>query len=134
MAQRLYVVELLHGSTLLPDFLSKVNFFRCSKFNVLLLAARIFLIHKWNCHRFGNKLSYVLVTKHLNWQKQMCWCLQATHLLPALSLLLASVSMSCRRKGRESFAFSGDCDTGELIIEFLLYSPCIHKYEYDIFS
>lgn len=68
------MVELLRGSTLLPDFLTKVNFFRCSKFNVLLLAARIFLIHKWNCHRqiweqtqlcLGNKTSELAETNVL---------------------------------------------------------------------
>lgn len=52
MPQRLYVVESLNGSaTVLTDFLSEVNFLHCSKLDVLLLAAKIFLIHKWNCHK-----------------------------------------------------------------------------------
>lgn len=83
MTQSLYVVKTVNGSaTLLTDFLSEVNFLHRSKLNVLLLAARIFLIHKWKFHKQIweetqlplSKKTYELVGKTIGVYKQPSGC------------------------------------------------------------
>lgn len=115
MAQRLYAVKTVNGSaTLLTNFLSEVNFLHRSKLDVLLLAARIFLIHKWNFHK------QIWEQTQLPLGKKTSELVGKTMLVFTSNPVVASVKVCHRHQricfvGEKSLAFSGVSDMRELI-------------------